>query len=275
MIGFRISDFGFRISRQALGAVFIAGLLTGCTHIPHDEFSTGLNLGLAQARPPSFLTGPMGVLLTNGTGFSAQLTRRPEPGSDQAAALSGQLLARGNELIFAPDRSRTVPKRFRVGGIIFIWDVVQHSGLVLSETLQGYAPMSLEVHATNIVAAPSQSAPERIEGHPCREALATVASSDGSLASFRVWRAADLNGVALRLSVVTNSAASTLTLSTIQLQAPPAKLFQPPDGFTKYESVEAMMSELVMRQQRLRARPGSDFGQPDLSVPSAQRRPGY
>ena len=271
------------LNRYGLGSLRHGGLqcvvlLTilgaGCAHAPRDDFSSGLGAGIAQAQPPSCLTGPVALLLTNGPGFSAQLTLYPSPGSSPTEPIVGQLLARENRLIFAPDPNRIVQKRFRLGSVIFVWDVVENSGFVMSEALQGYAPVSFNVHPTNLVSVPGPSAPERIEGHPCREFIATVASSDGSLATFRVWRAADLNGLPLRLSLATNSASKVLSLSRIQLETPPAKLFQPPDGFARYESAETMMSELVIRQQKLKLRPAPDLSQPDQSVPPTQRRPG-
>jgi hypothetical protein len=46
----------------------------------------------------------------------------------------------------------------------------------------------------------------------------------------------------------------TLTLSKVRLEAVPNDLFQPPNGFTKYDSAEVMINELSSRQLNLKQR---------------------
>jgi hypothetical protein len=43
----------------------------------------------------------------------------------------------------------------------------------------------------------------------------------------------------------------TLNFSNLRLQPPPAELFDPPDGFMKYETPVALMNELIIRQVAL------------------------
>jgi hypothetical protein len=141
-----------------------------------------------------------------------------------------------------------------MGAVSFVWDVAQNGGYMLSEALQGYAPIASNLRFTNVAAkaAAGGSTPERVEGHWCEQQELVVSSSDGAAVEFRVWRAADLKGFPLRINWATNSTSCAVSFSKLQLKAPPSELFSPPDGFTKYESPEAMMNELLLRQQSIR-----------------------
>ena len=99
------------------------------------------------------------------------------------------------------------------------------------------------------------AAPEKVAGHPCQPAEATVAASDGSATVLRLWRATDLKGLPVRITCAANGTPLTLTLSKVRLEALPDDLFLPPNGFTKYDSAKALMNELAARQQNYKRRP--------------------
>src|SRR5262249_3462379 len=151
----------------------------------------------------------------------------------------------GDKLLFTPDYNGSAKDRARGGELSFIWDTAENKGYVLSETLQAYAPCALSLRATNIVAAVETGPAQKVEGHLCEVQAATVTMSDGSTAQFRVFRATDLKGLAIRIVSATNSPSQTVSLSKIRLESPPPDLFLPPNGFTKYNSGEAMLDELV------------------------------
>ena len=223
-------------------------------------------------QPPAFLSGPGAVLLTNAEGFSSYAVMEPGPGSIGGKTVSGQLLARGGKLLFLPDADKTQKKPARSVGISYLWDVAQGSGYVLSEALQGYAPVSSRARCTNLVAEIHDAAPQRIDGHPCVAQTMTMSASDGSMVRFEAWQATDLNGLPVRVASAANSASFTLNLSKVRLAPQPGGLFVPPSGFTRYNSVEAMMTELALRQQNLsRPTPGV-WTQPELMNNPTERR---
>ena len=241
-------------------AILLAGCLltlvvllgAGCAH-SHRPESPGAALGSSlSSKPPLFLTGPAAVLLTNSDGFGARVTFTSGWSSNPARAESGQLFARQGKLYFEPDPDDSSAGKSRAGRLSFIWDVAGNSGLVLSEPLQGYAPLTSTVLLTNLVVQPARGAAERIEGHPAEQATATVMASDGTATEFQVLRATDLNGVPVRITARSDSGSMLVVLSKIRREAPPVEVFRPPDGFTKYESQEAMMNELLSRLQNVR-----------------------
>ncbi len=217
-------------------------------------------------RPPLFLNGPMALLLTNAEGFRAQVVLVSDASSHAAPLAAGELLGRGGKLLFAPAVSKAARKKAPAEDSAFIWDVVENRGWVLNDPLQGYAPISSRQSYTNLVAGAilDKVAPERIAGHPCRQTEVTVTASDGTAVAFRVWRAEDLSGLPLRISGAANGAPITLAFSTIRREPVPDELFQPPNGFTRYESPEAMMTELALRKVNLGQKP---VYQPEGSEP--------
>jgi len=235
-------------------------LLAGCSHPSPEEHFAGLPAIVFAPQPPSFLKGPMSSLLTNTQGFSARITQ-PASLPDWPKPLSGQFLGQGSKLLFAAEPDKAKGKHPAPSGLIFVWDVAQNSGFVMSDTLQGYAPISSSLGFSNRVVGASRSAPQKIDGHPCSPEQVTVSMNDGSASAFEVWRAADLNGFPVRIDFLNRAAPLTVILSQIRLGPPPGELFAPPQDFTKYPSAEAMMTEIAIREQHLKGRPIGGWGE--------------
>jgi hypothetical protein len=231
-----------RLSTAVLLLVLSALFFAGCaTHRrPEFEFSDE-----AQAtKLPDFLVGPASALLTNVDSFSARLTVDQPANSNNVNAGSGQLLVFGSHLLFAP----------KTGDRAFIWDARERTGFILSDALQGYAPISSPVRITNIMitAQMAGSAETQVNGYPGHEAEVSVASDDGSTAMFSIWRATDLGGFPVRIKTMNTVPPFTLNLSGVRSENLSPKLFLPPDGFTKYASADAMAGELYARKSKLK-----------------------
>ncbi len=257
--------------RLGLLLALLAALVSGCAHSRSAEERAA---GFFLPEVPVFLSGPMGVLLTNAGGFSSHLsmTTGPAPDSQKPEVISGQLLGRGELLLFAPE-PQSLDKRLRSVGLGFIWNVRENSGYMLSETLQGFAPIGFSVRYTNVLATRTASMPERVEGHACTQDEVQVASSEGAVTRVQLWRAIDMKGFPVRIVGGPKPVTQTLTLSKIRLEAPPADLFAPPQGFTRYVTADQMMSELTLRQHNLKKRPAEEWNERELSPNSPYQRP--
>jgi len=231
----------------------VSVLVSGC-HTSRTDLEGASDI---EPLPPAFLSGPAGLLLTNVEGFSAHLVMTSNSLEPQQDGTSGELLGRAGKLLFAPGPGK-LNKKYSRGGFSFIWDVATGHGTVLSEALQAYAPVSVSVSPTNLILHPARAASPNLSGQAGEAEEAIVDLANGSRATFQLVRAADLKGFPLHISSVSNTPPFTLTFSKIRLTSPPPELFVPPNGFTKYESPEAMMTELIMRQHNLkRGRSGS------------------
>ena len=166
---------------------------------------------------------------------------------------SGELFGSGTKLLYAPHSEETTDTHSQTGRYSFVWDVAENRGYVMSDALQGYAPIASSLRVTNVSLNISQTAAQRVSGHTCEPATATVQLNDGSTTEFELLRAVDLKGFPIHIEKKANPA-FTLSLSKIHLEPEPTDAFSPPDGFTKYPTPEALADELAVRQSNLRRR---------------------
>jgi hypothetical protein len=167
---------------------------------------------------------------------------------------SGELLGRGTKLLYAPDADESTDPHRLPGGYSFVWDVAETRGYVFSEALQAYAPISSDLRVTNLTLEVGKAPTQRFSNHPCEPATAAARTTDGAAAEFGLLRATDLNGFPVRIQTATKAGPFTLSFSKIRLEAPPANVFSPPDGFAKYPTPDALADELAVRQSNLRRR---------------------
>lgn len=216
--------------------------MAGCSSHSREQYQLPEEAQVAQ--PPEFLTGPAAVLLTNRDSFSARVTLERPGAMDPAHPNTGLLLGSGSHLIYAPTGSDKT----------YIWDVQRRNGFILSEALQGYAPFSSLIEATNLTTISQTAGPssETINGHPGHAVEVVITANDGSNYTFSVWRAADLNGFPVQIKSINGHADYTLNFSQVRSENLAPKLFLPPEGFTKYASAEAIANELLSRKNKLR-----------------------
>jgi hypothetical protein len=216
--------------------------------------------------PPSFLVGPTTVVLTNLNGFSAHVTSTITSPGEPSRTTSGELLGRDGRLVFQP----TLPikgKRARTeGGLFFIWDKTKNSGYVMSEALQGYAPVKSSVPTTGQLSISKDGIREDVNGHQCHRCAAVVGLNNGLQAHLTLWQADDAGHFPVRIEAVEGASRMTLDFSEIRLESPARELFLPPDGFTPYASSVALMNELIVRDAALvQKHEFSEDGPPDQS----------
>ena len=128
-------------------------LISGCT-----SRHAGPVYRAGDENTPLFLTGPVGPVLTNIGGFSAHVTGLLSSPVGSTKVVNGTLLGRDGKLIYQPTLLVKGKRAKAEGGLFFIWDDNQHSGYVISEALQGYAPISSDSSPTNAFSA-STAAP--------------------------------------------------------------------------------------------------------------------
>jgi hypothetical protein len=228
-------------------------LLGGCAHSGRGDHADEV-WREPVAEIPAFLKGPAAILLTNSDGFQGRVTMEKTTSSSRGENISGDLMGLGPKLMFVPHTHDSGGKHGRGGGLSYIWDVSENRGYILSEPLQGYAPLNSPVRLTNIVVQERMTKEplERIQGHPCEQFQALVSSSDGKETTLKFSRATDLKGFPLRIDSTNSSPGFTLNFLSLRLQTPPLEAFRPPEAFTRFETADAMMSEILRRQQSIR-----------------------
>jgi len=237
--------------------------------VHHKEFSGAEQRVLAT--PPAFLTGPMALLLTNADSYNAQIVFQTPTAWGSTQAVRGDLTSAGSKLAFQPELSEAARKNTQ-GKMVFVWDTAQNSGYALNDALQGYAPYLGNTQFTNVVATKQNLSSDRIAGHDCQEGAAVALATDGSTNLLQVWRAADLRGFPVRISSTSLATAGVLTITKLQFGRP-AEFLTSQEGLTKYESPDAMVTELVARQHNFSRKESSTFGYPANSEQSRVGQP--
>lgn len=244
-----------RTFARAIAAVCLLLSVAGCARRHREEYREPARTGVNELR--TFVSGPIGVVLTNGQTYMARVNVSGlEPARDLARGLTGSVAARGSKLLFTADPGEHV-KGERDPGLSVIWDLAEAKGYALSESLQGYAPISAAVYPTNAVTGARGGPGQKIDGHLCENEDVLVKLSDGQSVLVRTLRATDYAGITMEASVVSsNSVPLSVRLSKVQLQTLPDEAFMPPAAFTKYDSADAMLNEIVLREANLKRRPG-------------------
>ena len=170
--------------------------------------------------PPEFLTGPIGRHLARQPAFAARVEAAGEP-TAASRAMTGQLFAADRILVFAPDPDPETHKDAPEEIFTFIWNTSAGSGYVLSESLQGYAPVTFSSLAD------------------------TNQASDSGLKILRVDKPGDFP-----VQLATTNI--TVKLSRLRLGQPAADLMSPPPCFTRYASAELMAQEIALRRHNLK-----------------------
>jgi hypothetical protein len=234
------------------GATLAAVCVVGCSSPrPHRHGAMPLDAeqGRAAAQPPSFLAGPAALLLTNAQDYTAQLVLSSSNGAVTNAA--GALFQKEGHLLFVPRSEELLERNTWAGSFRFLWDASRNSGYIISEPLHGYAAVEPAVHYSILAAQPPVGSPvsDQVDGQPCWMEEVNVHSSAGENTRFRRWRPEALATPPVRVLETSQGSAPgyTLQLSEVNVDALSPELFSLPAGFTRYDSAEAMVRQLMRK----------------------------
>jgi hypothetical protein len=97
---------------------------------------------------------------------------------------------------------------------------------------------------------------ETVDGHPCVKNKYVVTDNDGVKHESTVWNATDLKKFPVKIQTAERDDNVTMLFKNVSLTKPAASLFDPPANFTKYDNVQTMM------QQEMMKRMGGGMGMP-------------
>ena len=89
---------------------------------------------------------------------------------------------------------------------------------------------------------------ETVDGHDCVKNKVTVTDKDGNQHVSTVWNATDLKNFPLKIVTAGPDGDATILFKNISFDKPAAGDFEPPSGFTKYDSVQTMMQTEMMKK---------------------------
>lgn len=117
--------------------------------------------------------------------------------------------------------------------------------------LRSYAEMKPEggpADAGKIKVDTSEIGRESIDGHPCVKHKVAVTDAKGKTTEATVWNATDLKKFPVRIETAEGRDKVTMKFKDVKFEKPASTLFDPPAGFTRYDNVQTMMQEGVMKK---------------------------
>jgi len=89
---------------------------------------------------------------------------------------------------------------------------------------------------------------ETVEGHPCIKNNTIVTDKEGTKHESIVWNATDLKKFPIKIEHTEEGTKVTMLFRDVSLAKPAADLFDPPSGLTKYDSMQSMMQQVMMKR---------------------------
>ena len=88
---------------------------------------------------------------------------------------------------------------------------------------------------------------ETVDGHPCVKNKVIITDKEGSGHESTVWNATDLKNFPVKIQTIEQGNNVTMLFKNVSIAKPAASLFEPPSGYTKYDSVQSMMMQQMMK----------------------------
>lgn len=228
-------------------------------------FTTSAQFGGPSAGPkgPSFGPTLLKAFGENTAFTAAMIMEAKEPKSGDPIVMPGKLLVLDGNSRFEMDISQVKGARMSaemgaqlkglgMAEMIAINRPDKKALYLIYPGLQSYAeqPLPAKEAVTDISkvkAETTELGKETIDGHPCVKNKLVVTDTDGAKHEVTVWNATDLKNFPVRIDMTEGGQPATLKFKDVKFAKSDAALFAPPAGFTRYESVQTMMMQGMMK----------------------------
>ena len=89
---------------------------------------------------------------------------------------------------------------------------------------------------------------ETFDGHPCIKNKAIVTDKEGNKHEATIWNATDLKKFPVKIEQKEQGQNVTMLFKNVNFSKPDAELFEPPTDLKKYDSIQQMMQEIMMKR---------------------------
>jgi len=94
----------------------------------------------------------------------------------------------------------------------------------------------------------SELGKEAVDNHPCVKNKVIITDKQGNKHESTVWNATDLKNFPVKIQTAETGANATMLFKNVSLAKPAASLFEAPSDYTKYDSMQAMMQQQIMKR---------------------------
>ena len=235
---------------QRIGSVlFLASVLAAWAQLPgtstpqfsatfsklfgeHKAFSADMDMEMTEQGSKDGLSTPAKISYLEGKSrLELDLTRAKGP--QLPSGMGEQLKAMG------------------MGEMTMISQDGKTSSYLVYPSLQAYAiiptPNNKEQDESKIKMESTELGKETVEGQPCIKNKVVITEPDGTKSEATVWNATALKKFPVRIETAKDTTKVRMTFRNVKLAKPDAKLFDPPSNYKKYENVQSMMQEAIMK----------------------------
>jgi len=214
--------------------------------------------------------GPMGKLFGNNQAFSANLEIQSTDASSNVIVMPGKLSFDSGksrfEINMTDVQSKQIPpgaaaqmKTMGLDQLVMVARADKKVAYLVYPGMQSYVETALSDAApagTNgdYKVDTTELGKETVDGHPCVKNKTVVAGKDGDKQEFTVWNATDLKKFPLKIQ----TSDTTMLFKNVSFAKPAGSAFESPTGYTKYDDMQTMMQQQIMK----RMTGGGGFGPP-------------
>ena len=241
--------------------------------------SVKAQLGHAGGAPPGpGLSGSTAKLFGANSTFSANLEMQTGEANDPSAmVIPGKLFFDEGKSRFEmdvsqmkgskmPPQAAAQMKSIGMDKMIMIARPDKKVGYQVYPGMQGYVENPLPEQETSTTPSDfkiemTELGKETVDSHPCIKNKAVVTDKDGAKHESTVWNATDLKKFPVKIEHIENGTKVTMLFHDVTLAKPAAELFDLPPDATKYDSMQSMMQQGLMKRLG-GGLPGRPPGQP-------------
>lgn len=220
--------------------------------------SARAQFGPGRGGPPSpSFSGSMAKLFGENSSFSANVEMQMAMDSGgEPMVMPGKIAVSEGKSRFEASMAGKMPQQFAKMGMdktVMIARPDKKVTYMIFPSMQAYCEMPI---ADPEVAKPqsdfkietTELGRETLEGHPCIKNKAVVTDSEGNKHEATLWNATDLNKFPIKIEQNDQGRSGTILFKDIKLGKPDAGLFEPPTDYTKYDNMQAMMQQVMMKK---------------------------
>jgi hypothetical protein len=143
-------------------------------------------------------------------------------------------------------------KAMGMAEMTFLSDEATGKTLMVYPGLQAYTDMSgadaKPADDSKIKVSVTPLGKETVEGRACAKNKVVVTDADGTANEATVWNATDLKDFPVRIDTGDGNTKVKMTFKGVKFEAPNPALFEPPAKFKRYDNLQAMLQDAVMKQ---------------------------
>ena len=231
---------------------------------------TAFALGLAPARAQFGPRGPrfdasLSKLFGDNAAFSATLDfQTKDGGSGETMSMPGKLAFLDGKARFEMDmtqmRGAKIPpeaaeqmKAMGMGNMVIISRPDKKLAYMIYPGMKAYTENETKdpedaKAADKWKIEETEAGKETVAGHVCVKFKAVVTDDKGDKHESTVWRATDLKNFPIKIEANERDMPVTMLFKDIKLAKPDAAQFDPPKDFKRYDNMQALMQEEIMKR---------------------------